>query len=612
MKSPLRWKILLLTALPIVGLALAALFVVNRDVSQRVDENVEQDLVRAAEVFEDILAQRSEQLVVSSGVIVADPKFFSVLTLPGSRADAVYRNTVAGVARDFNAITKADLFDVLDGRGGLVASVGRDAGKKLDRAPLVAQALAGQTAAGILAADGAHYQVTATPVRVGGRVLGVLLVGARIGQSLAERLKHLTRTEVHFVSAGAVTGSTLRDPGDRSIFRDLASGARPGPPVRGASLPGDDPITRIAAPSGSYLTLVRRIPGSHPDERQLYALLRPLGAETAFLRRMQTGLLGIGILTALAAFLAALLISERITTPVQRLVRAAEEIEHGNYDYPLDVRTDDEIGYLAKRFEDMRQHERAYVTSLKEVARLKSEFISVASHELRTPISIISGYHELLSQTHLGPLTPQQELALEAIRKGLDTLGRIADDATRIAQVEGERLVLHLAEHDVAGILKEAMRQTLDQASGRRLRTTLEVDRGMPPLKVDGARLGEAIANLLRNAIRFTPDDGRIEVQSQWRGGWLVVQVRDTGIGIAPDAREKIFEQGFMVRDSLHHHSSQSLEFNSSGLGLGLSITRGFVEAHGGSITVVSELGEGSTFTIRVPAEPGDAIARAA
>ncbi len=612
MKSPLRWKILLFTALPIVGLALAALFVVNRDVSQRVHENIEQDLVRAAEVFEDILAQRSEQLAVASGVLVADPRFFSVLTLPGSRTDAAYRNTVAGVARDFNAITRADLFDVLDARGGLVASEGRDKGVGLERAPLVAAALAGQTAGGILAAGGAHYQVTVAPVRVGGRLVGVLLLGSRIGQSLAERLKHLTRCEVHFVSAGAVSGSTLTEAGEQAAVREVVGGTRAGAPVPGTSLPGDDDLVRTHTPSGMYLTLVRRIPGSHPEDRQHYALLRPLGAETAFLRRMQTGLLEIGILAALVAFLAAFLISERITTPVERLVRAAEEIERGNYDFPLDVKSDDEIGYLAKRFEDMRQHERAYVTSLREVARLKSDFISVASHELRTPISVISGYHELLAHSHLGPLTKQQEMALEAIRKGVETLSRIADDATRIAQLEGERLVLSLAEHDVAEILKEAMRQALDQASGRRLRTTLEVDRGMPSLRVDGARLGEAIANLVRNAVRFTPDDGRIEVRSEWEGGWLTVQVRDTGVGIVPEARERIFEQGYVVRNSLHHHSSQSLEFNSSGLGLGLPIARGIVEAHGGTITVESEPGSGSAFTIRVPAEPADPMARAA
>lgn len=606
MRSPLRWKILLFTALPLVALALATLWVVNHDVSQRVHANIEQDLVRAAQVFEDILAQRAEQLEVASRVIAADPRFFSVLTLPGTVRDAAYRNTVSGVARDFNVITHADVFDVLDAEGRIVAAVGRDARVKIDRAPLVAAALAGQPAGGVLASPDAHYQVTATPVLVGGRVVGVLILGSRIGQGLAERLKQLTRSEVNFVSSGQITGTTLPDMEDRDAVRKALA-------VRGGAVtPAGDDLVRVEGPTGTYLTLVRRIPGSVAEDRQIYALQRSLETETRFLRRMQTGLLELGALAVLASLLAALLIAERITTPVQRLVRAAEEIERGNYDHPLQIRSDDEIGYLAARFEDMRQHERAYVTSLREVARLKTEFISVASHELRTPISIISGYQELLAQSRLGPLTTQQDLAVEAIGQGVKTLSRIADDATRIAQIEGERLVLSLGEYDVPEILTEAMREALDQAQGRRLNTTLEVDRGMPRLRLDGARLSQAIAHLVRNAIRFTPDDGRIEVRSAWEHGWLRVEVRDTGVGIAAESRERIFERGFVVRSSLHHHSSSRLEFNSAGLGLGLPIARGIVEAHGGSISVESEPGKGSLFAIRIPAEAVPNLARAA
>jgi signal transduction histidine kinase len=122
----------------------------------------------------------------------------------------------------------------------------------------------------------------------------------------------------------------------------------------------------------------------------------------------------------------------------------------------------------------------------------------------------------------------------------------------------------------------------------------------VPLLAVDGPRLTEAVANLVRNALRFTPDGGRVEVRTRWQAPWLDIEVEDDGIGIAPERQDQIFERGILARDSRNHHSSTTLEFNSAGLGLGLAITRGIVEAHGGTITVDSALGRGSRFVIRL------------
>jgi signal transduction histidine kinase len=120
-------------------------------------------------------------------------------------------------------------------------------------------------------------------------------------------------------------------------------------------------------------------------------------------------------------------------------------------------------------------------------------------------------------------------------------------------------------------------------------------------VNADGPSLTQALANLVSNGIRFTPDGGRVEVRAYREDPWLVITVRDTGVGIEPGNLSKIFERAFVVRDSLNHHSSSTLEFNSAGLGLGLSIARGIVEAHEGWLTVESEPGQGSTFMHRVP-----------
>jgi signal transduction histidine kinase len=608
MRSPLRWRILLFTAVPIVALAMGTLWVVNRTVSRQVHDNVEQDLRRAAVLFEDMLAERAEQLCVTSDVIVRDPRFFSALALPGSHRDPVFRNTVTGVARDFNAITHADVFAVYDARGRAVASVGRDRAEGAAVAALVRSALEGRTARGVLVSGRGHFQGAATPVIAGRRTVGVLVVGARVGQELAEKLRDLTRSDVSFVSAGVISGSTLARAADREA---VLAALEPGVAGAGAAAePGR--LVELAGPGDTDLALLRRLPESGDGAGQYYSIQRSLRAETAFLRGIQAGLVQLGLLAVLLAMLAGFVVSARITQPLRRIVRAAEEIERGNYEYPLAVGGADEIGYLAQRFDEMRRHERVYVHSLKEVARLKSEFISVASHELRTPISVIKGFQELLAHGMLGALSEDQKAAVRAIGDGTATLERIADDATRVAQIEGERLMLDPGDHDIADLLTAAVRQVTAEARGRQVQVTLETDRSLPRVRVDGERLTEAVANLVRNGIRFTPDGGRVEVRSAWRDPELEIEVVDSGVGIAPERRQQIFERGLAVRDSRNHHSSKTLEFNSAGLGLGLAIARGIVEAHGGTIAVESAPGGGSRFVLRLRPERAEGLRAAA
>ena len=597
MKLSLRPKILLFTVLPLVTLTFFALWVTNRTISTQVLAGIDDGLRRASANLESTLDARAEYLGVAGQVIVQDPRFFSSLTLPGSHRDPQFRATVAGVAREFNSITRADLFEVFDARGTLIASVGAERSDAPARRPLVRDALAERPRAAILPAPGRHYQAVTTPVLVGGRVVGVLLLGRHIGRELAVQLKDLTRSEVTFLAGHAVTGSTLDDGADRlAVLRAFDRTDRAAGPAEGT-------IVELRGPTHRYVTLLRRLPDSAPADEQYYAVQRALDLETAFLRDIQGRLVEMGFLAALIALAAGLVISERITSPVRRLVRGAEEIERGNYGYPIHVQSGDEIGYLATRFDEMRRHQRAYVASLKEVARVKSEFINVASHELRTPASVIKGYQELLLQGILGPLTSQQRQALEAIGRGVGTLVRIAEDATRVAQIEESQLALQRGDHDVASLLRRAAEAALAGSGGRKVRVTVAADADPPTARVDGDRMVEAVTHLITNGIRFTPDGGEVVVRSRRERAQLVLEVEDTGIGISEERRAEIFDRAFMIRDSRHHHSSDTLEFNSSGLGLGLPIARGIVRMHGGTLEVESSVGRGSVFRIRLPLE---------
>ncbi|HUK63541.1 MAG TPA: hypothetical protein VLV15_09410, partial [Dongiaceae bacterium] len=181
MRHRLRWKIMAITVLPLVTLVFATLWVVNRSNTRQVYQGIHDDLRRASSVLENLLGAREQSLAVAGEMTAQDPKFFSVLTLPGTWRDAELRATVGGVARDFNAISKADLFAVTDAQGHLVADVGRDTSDARARVPFVHGALLGRQVSGVLVQTDAHYQVCVTPVLVGGRVVGTLMLGARIG-----------------------------------------------------------------------------------------------------------------------------------------------------------------------------------------------------------------------------------------------------------------------------------------------------------------------------------------------------------------------------------------------------------------------------------------------
>jgi signal transduction histidine kinase len=128
----------------------------------------------------------------------------------------------------------------------------------------------------------------------------------------------------------------------------------------------------------------------------------------------------------------------------------------------------------------------------------------------------------------------------------------------------------------------------------------------VPRLRFDHSRLGLALTHLVTNGIRFTPDGGHVDVRARWDGQMLEIGVTDTGVGIPGDRHAALFERGAVGHNVLHHHSSTTLEYMSAGLGFGLSIARGFVEAHGGTLSLDSEVGRGSTFWMRLPLELAD------
>lgn len=598
MRLPLRWKILLITVITPLSLGLATLGTVHRNVQHHVDSSsIHENLEHSVRVLEGMLAARGRALGGGAEVIARDPRFFSLLTLGHGQRDSRFTATVRGMASDFNKITGTEIFEVMSASGRRLASVGAVSTTPASRDSLVRLALRGKAAVRILVQDRSQYQVSVTPVRSDGRIVGVLLLGSEIGEKLARALRAQMRSEVTFIAGGEITTTTLEAPEDRTALLDRL------PALLKPTESAGTGFSRVEVKGAglTYITIVHPLPGASPDGGQLYTMQRAKDAETDFLHLMQRDLLILGLVGVVAAFITGLALSGNITRPIQQLVRGAQEMQLGNYSHPVRVRSHDEIGFLADRFNEMRHREQVYVNSLEEAARLKSEFITVASHELRTPISVIQGYRDLLESGSLGPVAAPQRQALDAIKGGLEKLTRIAEQATLVAQVQGERLEINVRSLPVAPVIERAIGAAQAASPGRKVRIETRVDGRLGPFAFDDAFLAQALTNLISNGVRFTPDGGVVAIDARENDGHLEIHVTDEGPGIPEDRMRHIFEHGYSNNDLLHHHSSGELEFNSRGLGLGLGITRGIIEAHGGTVSVSNRIEGGSRFQVRIP-----------
>ena len=596
----LRWKILLLTALPLLALAAATLWFVDRGVSARSEENLAGDLRRAADLFENMLSASAAELSVTGAVIVRDPRFFSVLALPHGRHDREFLATVAGVARDFQQLAHPDVFEIVDSRGDVVASVGRMSMVAIGRDTLVTSALAGRAEKRALSQRGAQVLLVGTPVVADDRVVGALLLGREISGALAARLRELTSSEVTFLSDRHITRTTLTEPVDREVARRAASGT---------VLPDSRPIH-----DGGWIAQVRPLPMAAEPTQQVYVLQRSLEAETAFLRSVRSHLLELGLLLLAAVTAAALFIAGHITHPIRQLVLAASAMERGEWDARIDRDREDEMGYLATSFDDMRRRQRTYVRSLQEVARAKSEFIAVASHELRTPISIIRGWEDLLRGGLVKPGTPSFVEGLDAIGRACQSLEKIAVSATRMAQSDGSEGLPSPSPCAVEPLLADAVREASAVGPERQVSLTIEVQPEASHAILDRGQVLHALDALIRNGIRFTPDGGTVTVRALASGEDLSIEVRDTGIGLSDEAKARLLDDAYVPHDSRHHHTATGLEFNVAGMGFGLPLVRRVVDGHGGRLIVDGHEGRGSAFTMVFPGarSSGEELGRAA
>jgi len=399
--------------------------------------------------------------------------------------------------------------------------------------------------------------------------------GARAPEFAAEKLELATGDELFYVGASVF-------PGQRFGLTRLPRSA-----LGDVQLDRDQQVTFEFTPPGRDRALlaaahpVKLEPGTDPFGWLIVA--KPV----AELREQWLTLVGrLALALAVGVALAGVLfywLSRRLTEPVLALSRATEHVAEGRYDIEIPpARGRDEVSLLTERFRGM-------VTQLAEAEQLKRSFLMSVSHELRTPLTAIRGHVEAIRE---GIITEPEQVrgSLDIVASETDRLERLVGDVLDLAKLQAHRFTVRNEEVDLSRVLDRAYGAFAEEARRREIDYQLSSETKPPVIVSDGDRVLQVITNLLSNAFRWTPDGGRIELSLGSDNGGVCVDVLDTGPGVAPRERARIFD-AFVSEDV-------------NGTGLGLPIARELAVALGGRIELESEPGSGSRFRLVLPLVP--------
>jgi signal transduction histidine kinase len=300
----------------------------------------------------------------------------------------------------------------------------------------------------------------------------------------------------------------------------------------------------------------------------------------------------VAVLAAASIALALLLgyaISSSIVRPVRAMEARMHEIAAGDFTKKVEVANKDELGALAADLNRMSEQLGRAHQELEAVSRHKSEFLANMSHELRTPLNAIIGFSEVLKDGLFGTLEPKQDEYVKDIHTSGHHLLSLINDILDLSKVEAGRMELNPSSFSMPAAIGDALTLVRERASRHGVKLSSDIDEKIDVFTGDARMVKQILLNLLSNAIKFTPDGGNVAVRAVPTVDGIEISVSDSGIGIAGEEQEAIFDafqQGDGGRDSARE-----------GTGLGLSLARRFVEMHNGRIWVESEISKGSTFS---------------
>lgn len=573
--------------LPLLIVGLIVLWIVWSEKQNQLNEALEQQAELAAVVFDRWLdAQYQPLRTIASYPIdhLKDPS-----ALKGNLKAALIRRTHWIDLR------------VLDASGRVIASEPADA-KNLPSG--VAERLVAEVSRGVpdvetdwTLGEGRYLLAVAVPVEGGGAVV------ARIdGAALNEPLQGITLPERALV--------TLLDQHHRIIYRSQTAES-----ALGVDLSGVDQLSALnnrntaVILKTSSLDGVERVYGLGRVGTTGYVVM--VGVPSAILYasawRQLMGYAVVGLIVVFCTMTGALLITRSIARPVRLLNVAAEEFGGGNFSARAPAEGGDEISRLGRNFNAMAQRLQKREARLAELDRLKSEFVSTVSHELRTPLTTIKALTRLLMREGLDEAKRREyveTISVECDRQ-IDFVLNLLD----LSRIEGGVLRVTHERVDVDDIISSVVKAETRSAEKRNHQLRIEHARDVPPACGDPKELRRVLSNIIENAIKYTPDGGRIVLSASQKDSQVAISVTDNGRGIPAEDMPILFDKFHRGRPAPQSaamgNGTTNAEFledaDVSGVGLGLYLGRNVMERMGGSISVESQVGRGSTFTLHLP-----------
>jgi len=588
----LRTKILVPVAGLILLVVVASLAIVNYVVRRQVIANVSTDLERAQQVF-DRSRQRQLRVLIERARIIAETPYLK------AAVETTDPSTVQGISDELLASVPGNLLIVTNENGRVLARVGAHlwSGDYFAPESLRYRGTFDDAEVGLYEVDGRHYQLVVVPIIAGNpagsvSVLGMAAFGQRIDSAHVSQFRAPTNSEIVFVENDRVILTTL----DRLTSNHHWNRRIAGNGIFTVGIDEDEYIVSHPA--------VPAVPGGD------FALMRSVSEVLGrFLGPIESAILIVGLIAIIATIGFSLLIARGLVRPVHKLVAATDAVSQGNYDHPIPVASQDEIGHLAREFDQMRMSLRRQMAQLAErnnelesaLQRLEqtqadlvqSEKLAATgkitaqlSHELNNPIHNIRSCLETARKK-----LPDPHAARELLDLAHEEVLRISELVRQMLDFYRPRPAARKEVH-LDQIIEEVVKSSNDLLQQHHIRVRLDFQHKPPPLMAAGDQLKQVFLNLLVNAVDAMAGSGELKITSTVDNGFVALTFADTGAGIPPKNLPKIFEAFFTTKSQ------------ASGVGLGLSVSYGIVASHGGRIEVESEPGKGARFTVKLPLSP--------
>jgi signal transduction histidine kinase/CheY-like chemotaxis protein len=588
MRLSILWKLLVPIVLVVSVLASGLLWVHLHLLDQSYRRRALEHVIEATQAIQNEQRDLEDKTRLVAENLARDPFIVRALLVHNQNDADVVLATAASA-------TGVPTIAVFDSRGDLFAATWPAHASTIppQTVSLVSRALAGTVVTGPIQSWRLPGQVAIAamaPIRDLAQVHGVVVVEDVMGNAFVDEVKYLTRLEVGVFLGDRRVASTSFSKDGRRIVNERTPSRNAHKTLTEGQTTTDEVTAGGRRFISSYLPL-RSPAGPIIGMIGVGAPLDRINQDRRDTIRSSilASLLGLGFACALMV-----VIGYRILTPLRRLKNSADAIRRGTPEQAdFAITTHDEIQDLSGAMSEM-VHDLAEVNAaLREASRHKSEFLARMSHELRTPLNAVIGFSELLLERIAGDLTAKQEEYLRDIHTSGAHLLTLINEILDLSKIEAGRMELTFGETNLTEVVESALTTLRPLIEQKRLDVSAALDPAAITVRADKVRLKQILFNLLSNAAKFTPPEGKIRVEARRIGDDLELTVVDTGPGIAPEDQGKLFRE-FTQLDATH-------EMNQAGTGLGLVLVKRLVELHGGRVRVESAVGQGSRFILRIP-----------